>query len=338
MAIYSPYRPYARLSKHALTAALRVPLLRRIVVRDRVVVASSKLAPLQELVRDITGVADVSMALSIGRGGRYSKVTVQCMDPQARILAYAKIPCTEAARARVRHEADVLRALERQPELVGHVPRVLFAGERNGVTVLLATPGPTRSGPPRWGNLHDDFRRRLHAGSVTWRPVSELAQATAARLRSARRYLPEAILGLCGEALELTQAGLGSRVVRCGFSHGDFAPWNTRLGPNGLFAFDWEAADPLAPWCWDRFRFHVQVEGLLRHRAYALPPEIPTESRDLVRALFSIFLVQAVSELVLEEHTDGLTSWFSFFGASLLRLRSPIKAAARGAGVPGARR
>ena len=56
----------------------------------------------------------------------------------------------------------------------------------------------------------------------------------------------------------------------------------------------------------------------MRHRAYALAPGFDGESPDVANALFALFLVQALSETVLEGNAGGLTFWFDFFGSSLL--------------------
>jgi RIO-like serine/threonine protein kinase len=56
---------------------------------------------------------------------------------------------------------------------------------------------------------------------------------------------------------------LNGLTIRCGVSHGDFAPWNTRLSDGRLFVFDWESAEFQSPNQWDIFHFRAQVSSLL---------------------------------------------------------------------------
>jgi hypothetical protein len=65
-------------------------------------------------------------------------------------------------------------------------------------------------------------------------------------------------------ALDEARERLSGESVKCGVSHGDFAPWNTRLGDGRLFVFDWESAAWDAPNLWDTFHYEVQVRALLK--------------------------------------------------------------------------
>jgi hypothetical protein len=82
---------------------------------------------------------------------------------------------------------------------------------------------------------------------VTWRCDWRWQQLGKATLAAARRDLEKVR-------------------VPCGFWHGDFAPWNTRVRDGRLSVFDWESCEDGAPLGWDTFHFSVQVASLLKKR------------------------------------------------------------------------
>jgi hypothetical protein len=52
--------------------------------------------------------------------------------------------------------------------------------------------------------------------------------------------------------------------------HGDFAPWNVRVSPSGVWmALDWERGDWKGLPAWDWFHYHVQKAILVRHQPVA---------------------------------------------------------------------
>jgi hypothetical protein len=71
--------------------------------------------------------------------------------------------------------------------------------------------------------------------SPMWTQMSE----TYLRLQqSSPQTLPENL----GPALERLNERLGEVSMPVSLAHGDFAPWNTRLGARSLFVLDWERA------------------------------------------------------------------------------------------------
>jgi hypothetical protein len=321
LSIYTPYRTHAVVKKRVLAASMRLPFLRGLWAHDRLVVATRRAGPVQDLVQEVTGARDVCLAVSTGAVGRYRKITVQAMDSHGAILGFVKIPCTDAARARIRHEERMLRQLERWPSIAPHVPRVLFGGTRHGCSMLFISSGPPRTGPLEWGAAHETFESILHERQSGIRSGDELVQSMKAQFQAARERAPSRVAAVCDQALERAHTVLAGRALCCGLAHGDFAPWNTRLGANGLFVFDWEAAEARAPWCWDRFRFHLHVQALVHRRTRVRPPTIEGESLEVVRALFAVFLVSAMRGSLLEEVADWCPDWVGLLGRSLEDLR-----------------
>jgi len=71
-----------------------------------------------------------------------------------------------------------------------------------------------------------------------------------------------------------TLNALRSRVESARFHpalhHGDFAPWNIKVVPDGSWrVLDWERGERNGPPCWDWFHYHIQV-GLLVNRLPAV--------------------------------------------------------------------
>jgi hypothetical protein len=86
--------------------------------------------------------------------------------------------------------------------------------------------------------------------------------------------------------------------IPCGVSHGDFAPWNTRLGSQGLYVFDWESASWDTPALWDVFHFNTQVAALLNNKN---DPQLSRDRRSGERASFVLYLLNSACQLLDEE-------------------------------------
>ena len=81
-----------------------------------------------------------------------------------------------------------------------------------------------------------------------------------------RHGSPEALPAKLGLALERLHDELGPVSMPLSLAHGDFAPWNTRLGPHSLFVFDWErASEGMSP-LYDAFNFQALQAALQGRR------------------------------------------------------------------------
>ena len=92
-----------------------------------------------------------------------------------------------------------------------------------------------------------------------WIRISE----TWLRLKqSSPQTLPENL----GPALERLNERLGEVSMPLSLAHGDFAPWNTRLGARSLFVLDWErASEGMSP-LYDAFNFQALQAALQGRR------------------------------------------------------------------------
>ena len=294
--IYKPYARTARILKGLLTTmvAAHYPGF----ATHRVLVASRGPLPLEALVREVTGESQAVFALSLGTEMRFRKITVQVMRPDGEILGYVKLPLTDAAVERVRHEAETLNHLWSFPALRAHIPRVLYSGEwRNGY-ILFQSGGPTRPGPVQFNRQCEEFLQLLWGIQTTEKPGHVLWEEVAARWRKAEPGLSSGWRALGEAALAKAKRELDGVMVPYGVAHGDFAPWNTRVGEGRLYVFDWEFASWEAPTLWDIFHFKTQVGALLKKKN---DMHISRDRRSGERASFLLYLLNSACQLFGEE-------------------------------------
>jgi hypothetical protein len=187
------------------------------------------------------------------------------MLPDGEPVAFVKVPMAREAVARVEHEGAMLTALSRTA-LANCVPGVLFRGEWNGQTVLCTSAGPAEASSMRFGGRHRAFLEKLWSIQPVARDGELLVSEVAARLK-ATETPGTGSAGPIAEALERVRLKVKGVKIPCGLSHGDFAPWNLRMSGNGLFAFDWEAAERDQPNLWDIAHFDTQLVTLLGHKS-----------------------------------------------------------------------
>jgi hypothetical protein len=202
----------------------------------------------------------------MGTEGRFRKLTVEVMRGDGEILGYIKLPLTDAAVERVRHEADTLSQLWAFLALRSHIPRVLHSGGWGSGAILFQSGGPPTPGPVEFNRMYEEFLRLLWAIHPTEKAGNVLWEEVAARWRKAEPGLSSGWRALGQAALAMAKRELDGAVIPCGVSHGDFAPWNTRVGDEGLHVFDWESASWDSPRLWDIFHFKTQAAALLNKR------------------------------------------------------------------------
>jgi hypothetical protein len=264
----------------------------------RVLVASRGPFPLEGLVREVTGECRPAFALSLGTPHRFRKLTIQVMRPSGEILGYIKLPLTEAAVERVRHEAETLNHLWSFPALRSHIPRVLYSGEWGDGAILFQSGGPSRPGPVVFNSQCEEFLRLLWGIQKAEKPGQVLWKEVAARWRKTEPSLESGWRALGQAALAKANRELDGVMVPCGVAHGDFAPWNTRAGDGRLYIFDWESASREAPNLWDIFHFKTHVAALLNKKNKL---HISSDRRLGERGSFLLYLLNSACELFGEE-------------------------------------
>jgi hypothetical protein len=298
--IYQPYSLKARMLKRLLSGAIKIGWIRWF--HPRLLVASKNPLPLERLVTELTGERQPSFALSLGTATRYRKLTVQVSRSDGVRLAYIKFPLTEAATARVRHEAETLKRLSRFPALRPHIPELLHAGEWQGTYIFIQTCGPIGRGPSAFGSAHEHLLQSLWSVHRTEKPGHVLVEEVAARWQEFAPLLNAEWQQQGRRALERANLELDGIQIPCGIMHGDFTPKNTRVDKERLFLFDWEYASWEAPILWDLFHFHIQTG---RPFNKIRESGIPMGQSAAIRASLVLYLLNSVCQL-LDDESPGI--------------------------------
>jgi hypothetical protein len=161
----------------------------------------------------------------------------------------------------VRHEAKVL---EDFAELRPRVPRVLYAGEWQNSYMLFQSPLEGRPGPADLSGMHVEFLEKLAAIRRVDKPGLKVVEEVGARWKELTWRCDWRWQQLGTATLAAARRDLEQVNVACGYWHGDFAPWNTRVQDGQLAVFDWESCEDGVPLGWDTFHFSVQVASLLK--------------------------------------------------------------------------
>lgn len=237
--------------------------------------------PLDRLERELGSLLgeEVSIGFYIGSPGAYRKSTALVLGETGRTLAFAKIATSPEARSNVEAERRNLLRLSGCPELHGQVPRVLGHFHWNGNEVLVISGGPPWPGTDSLASPQLNFCRSLFECSAAGQPAGVFADSpmysrlcdTLERIESG---LPGDVFTLMNRALQSLQEGLGDTRVPLSMAHRDFAPWNTRVGPMGLFVFDWDYATDSATPLYDPFHFRCIQSALFGEENHLQDTEV----------------------------------------------------------------
>ncbi|MBI3669127.1 MAG: hypothetical protein HY237_05030 [Acidobacteria bacterium] len=296
--IYAPYAPAARVLGGLLKGLIKSGWQGW--ARDRVLIASKEPLAVERFVWKVTGEERPVFALSLGTPGHCTKLTIQVMRSGGEILGYLKLPLTAAATERVRHEAEVLRHLWSFEPLRSHIPEVLYAGEWEGDYILFQLGGASRPGPVQFGSAQQEFLETLWSVQRSEKRGHVLTEEVAARWQATEPLLDSRWRAWGRIALDKARQEFDGALIPCAISHGDFAPWNTRVKGERLFVFDWESADEQAPASWDIYHFHTQTACLL-HRKNGR--DRPALANPVERATYLLYLLRSACQC-LAEHSE----------------------------------
>jgi hypothetical protein len=261
LALYSPQRLRGWLLKGAMASGW--------ILGERVWLDDTLLGELEELLARALEEPTVRLALYLGIPGAYRKTTVQVMGPEGHVLGYAKMSDRPLAEAALEAERRKLHWASTVSSLRENVPAVLYWGTWRTQRVLLTSTGPPRRGPSQLRSWHFDFLRSLHCADRAECLFGE-SPMYASMLDGILRlcpHLPDPWPVRYARAQRCLEAGLGPVRLPISTAHRDFAPWNTRLGPRGLFVFDWEVATEGAVPLYDALHFGA-IQAAVRGRHF----------------------------------------------------------------------
>jgi len=255
-------------------------------------------AGIKALVNNVTGERNPAFAMSLGTPGKYRKLTIQVMRAGGETLGYIKLGLTKPAGEHVRHEASVLEDLSR---LRPYVPRVLCAGEWQNRYMLFQSPLEGRPGPTALSAGHVEFLEKLAALRRVDKPGLQVVEEIGARWKELTWRCDWRWQHLGTAALAAARRDLENVTVPCGFWHGDFAPWNTRVRDGRLSVFDWESCEDGAPLGWDTLHFGMQVASLLKK---SWRTKFDQTAAPGARGLFLLYLLASLSKS-LDERSEA---------------------------------
>jgi hypothetical protein len=246
--------------------------------------------PWPDLMAEIFGRTDLTVAISVGQLRPQIKPILHVATKDGRLLGHIKVGWNDVTRSLVRHEAAILLALTGpdgppgsaagadQPAGAGcvphltalRVPRVLHHGEWHGRDVLAVSD----VGGSPW------YRRRRMSlpTSATWQAGRALGVDREALSTSmfwsdlsarAKRLMSHAAMdaGLAADlaaVLDIVESGDAATELDFGLMHGDWAPWNMATFGSTLAVWDWERARIRGPIGFDGAFFRFQVDLWIR--------------------------------------------------------------------------
>jgi hypothetical protein len=314
--LYTPVRRSARLKLWGARTAIRarVPLW----YRDRICIAQRSWPPLEKALQALFPGQPVRLALSSGALGPdfRRKPSVAVLGLRGEKLAFAKLSGSPVARDLLAHEANVLLALASLPGPRQVAPRLLFAGEVDGTSIVVQTPINGRPVGTELTPAHERFLEVLRGGESR-------SAASAGIIASVRRQawsLPTPrtdLLAILDEIMPL----LRCLPVPSTITHADFVPWNLRQDRGAIAAFDWDTAELDGLPLYDEVN-HLMVVGLfIKHwtteqahdSLLKFASSAPLGLRpEQVHALQAVYFIHAILRFLVQGHSDGhpTVGWF----------------------------
>lgn len=258
----------------------------------------ARLSQLEDEIARHLSVPEVRLAFYVGQQESDERSTLVAMAPTGRPLAFGRLSSRSDDASALAQERDMLETLNGAPTVAPHVPAVLGFDMSDGRILLLVEAGPGRAGPARFTTDHARFLGDLRNqfGAPGTFEESQLAIRAADALEHASTDRPDAWHAVLRGGLERVSQSLRGTRLDLVPAHRDFAPWNTRIGPNGLFVFDWEAARHGYTPNYDYY--HFRFSSLVNLGASTRPSrfldwfrDAPFAAGDLEPAFFLAYLV-----------------------------------------------
>jgi hypothetical protein len=297
-----PQSRSARLKRDAVVAAMHSGAS-RFLLRDRIRVTGPVSASVDGYLSEALG-RELSVSVHIGPARANRKPVLQLIDPDGDTFGFGKLGTGPLTQRLVRAETAALTALGSSGLTRLTVPRVLHAGQWNGLQVLI------QSALPVWLPRAPLTPRRLVAAMLdvagccgyTTGTLGDSAYWHELRGRLAAVDDRSEGAGLASAA-ELLVKHAGETVFRYGAWHGDWAPWNMANLADALLVWDWERFATGVPLGFDAVHHELQrriqstadakdaVEATV-HRAGELlaPFGVPAEGREVTALLYLVDL------------------------------------------------
>ena len=211
----------------------------------------------------------VDMAVNIG----WTKLVLQMLGAEGHPVAIAKVADVGPGYQAIERENVALEQLEGISDLRGMIPRLLLAERWGDHVIQVQTAIGSRNGRYTMSltDSHIGFLRTLSGLDRaempfekwhTWEKLREFA------IKEGWDSKGEA--GVLWHELERSARNLLGKTIPFHRIHGDFAPWHTMLGPDGLTVIDWELSVPSGLPFYDAAYFLLARDLLLRRKPLSL--------------------------------------------------------------------
>jgi hypothetical protein len=230
------------------------------------------------------------------------------MTPGGDLLGYAKVGWNDLTARLVDNEADALRRLAGSRPRSFEVPSLIHHGRWAGKALLLVSPGPRpilrrcRRNQPLPMAAQREVAR---TGWWTAQPLAGSAFASSLSDRLAHPGNEPSVATRARDCLTHLTEDAGSRPIRFGAWHGDWAPWNATRQGGRLFVWDWERYGGPVPVGFDEAHQGIQVgvaAGASRAAEAASAavrrlerlPEVRAEGPEAARLIVRLYLLERV--------------------------------------------
>ena len=245
--LYHPYSTVGKVVKIA-TELLPCSFIRSLFSSQSGAVENQLLNNRMDYIRSIMQQPDVMINYSTGTPGAHRKTTAQVVSKD-KAIAYVKI-AEKPVSILLANEARILNALKALHIEGVVIPQLIDFSENSDERYLFQTAN-NQQGRQRGVEIDSaDLGFLTALSEYGQRSVTIDAlfvdygyQSKLDDLQNNSNYQD-----LWQQAKEIIDQQLGDAGVRCAYSHGDYAPWNTLLLENGdLYVFDWEYGNDVSP-------------------------------------------------------------------------------------------
>ncbi len=306
--LYRPQRLKSLLAKTALCVAIKTGAAGVVLKRVHVPRRGSEGVThgIFDYLHRVTG-KTLSYAVSLGTPGPHRKPVLKLMEPDGRLIGFAKVGCNTTTNGLLRNEAETYLHLARfKLQTVGH-PQLIHSGRWGSHFVTIQTgPASQAAGPSTIEPYIEAVKELAKVGNVR-APIRETEYLTDLHHRG-EDALQRNRAWLIREALQASVLAIGDKRILFHLSHGDLAPWNACMRRDQLFLFDWEYSRTNSPAGWDLFHFFLQTNWLVaRQSPSQIIQRLPSFAKsiaeycqnvdldpELLRPLFLLYLVERI--------------------------------------------
>ncbi|MEV6844700.1 hypothetical protein [Actinoplanes sp. NPDC051411] len=297
-----PQSRTARFKRDAVVAALRTGAS-GVLLRDKIRVTGPFSTSIDGYLSEALA-RELAISIHIGPARANRKPVLQLIGPEGDTFGFGKLGTGPLTQRLVKAETAALTALGSSGLTKLTVPRVLHAGQWQGLQVLV------QSALPVWLPRATLTPRRLVAAMLDIAGCCGYTQGTLAagsywhELRQRLAAVADRPEGASlASAAELLVKHAGETGFRYGAWHGDWAPWNMANVDDALLVWDWERFATGVPLGFDAVHHELQrriqstddardaVEATVQRAGELLAPfGAPAEGRTLTALLYLVDL------------------------------------------------